>query len=215
MKFITIPDSILPSVDKNTDSSSSSGTSDVNIITRFLKTAASIVTGGISDKMHDLVSNVKDSVSSIIPDTDHSSGSSGTIIDDLKSYFDGLLTNQGQENEINRQYNSAEALKNREFQASESQLQRDWYEYMSNTAYTRAVADMKAAGLNPILAYSNGGAASSGTGIGAGSAASYNSTGGDTLSSLLSAASDVIDSVAYSSASKVNKAFKIIKMLGG
>lgn len=44
------------------------------------------------------------------------------------------------------------------FNAEQAQIQRDWQEKMANTSYQRAMEDMQKAGLNPILAYSQGGA---------------------------------------------------------
>lgn len=44
----------------------------------------------------------------------------------------------------------------------EAQKQRDFQERMSNTSYERAVKDMRIAGINPMLAYQQGGASSPG-----------------------------------------------------
>ena len=65
------------------------------------------------------------------------------------------------ENSVAMNFNSTEAMKNRE-----------WQEHMSNTAYQRAVEDMKEAGLNPILAFQNGGASTPGGSAGTISGAS-------------------------------------------
>lgn len=128
-------------------------------------------------------------------------------------YLEGLFASQGAENEINRVYNSAQAQMNRDFQSEEARLQREWYEGMSNSAYQRAVADMKAAGINPILAYAQGGAASSGTGVPSGSASSYNSSGGDSLSSILSSVANLVTSISGASASHYATLFKYLRFL--
>ncbi|WNK14681.1 MAG: DNA pilot protein [Microvirus sp.] len=73
----------------------------------------------------------------------------------------------------NNAANNQAAWQMAQFNAQQADKNRDWQERMSNSAYQRAMADMKQAGLNPILAYQQGGAGTPGGAQASGTAAHF------------------------------------------
>lgn len=114
----------------------------------------------------------------------------GGVFNNVMSGFrqDDSQDFSAEQSAISRAFNAQQAQTNRDFQlgtmreqnsynAAEAANQRAWTEQMSSTAYQRTMADMKAAGLNPMLAYMNkstpvGGGATASSGAPSGSSAS-------------------------------------------
>lgn len=88
----------------------------------------------------------------------------GAAIQGAGSLLGGLFGSsaQAQQNQANRVFASGEADKAYQRNAYQAKVHREWQTHMSNTAYQRATADMKLAGINPMLAYMQGGASAGG-----------------------------------------------------
>jgi hypothetical protein len=84
----------------------------------------------------------------------------GSIISGAASLFGNRATNRAStaNTAAANQMSYKIAKETNEFNAKQAQLNRDWQERMSNTAHVRQVADLRKAGLNPILSVNSGAA---------------------------------------------------------
>lgn len=98
------------------------------------------------------------------------------------------------------------------YNSAEMQKQRDYETMMSNSAYTRAMKDMKNAGLNPALMYARGGMSASTPSSGNARTSAPSSNSAKQLPSQTGQLAGIIGTIAFASAKAVTSAYASMKV---
>lgn len=104
---------------------------------------------------------------------DYGSGFSSAVssaMDEIYKLTDRNNAWNAQQASLQRDWQERQMQAAQEYNSAEAEKNRDWQEMMSNTAHQREIADLRAAGLNPILSASGGNGASVTSGATAASA---------------------------------------------
>lgn len=108
---------------------------------------------------------------------------------------------------VEMRYNSSEAEKSREWNAEQNRIAREVQIDLSNTAYSRGIADAQKSGINPYAVYSGGGASVPSITSASGTPASASGSG--TSRAIIGALSNVANNVTRANVMANNNATKL------
>lgn len=147
------------------------------------------------------------------PDKNSAHGTASDVENILSNVLAMDAKNIGERNELQSNwldrvmdFNSSEAEKNRDFQSRENEINRRLQIELSNSAYSRAIADLRNNGINPYFAISKGLSASTPSfGSVSGSAASVATPNAISQSDIMSSYTSIFNNL-------VNNAFNSRKL---
>lgn len=96
---------------------------------------------------------------------------------------------------LDRAFQQSSSDKAMQFTADQAALTRQWETQMSNTAYSRAMADLKKAGVNPLLAVTAGQSSTPTVGVASGFSSAGATASGYSGSGLKANASSIVQSI--------------------